>query len=108
MPVYVTIASEMLARKLPHVGAMPQWMFCHTTSQCRSSQTPRITSASCVTRSTIARKTLMALDSWMPTMFRTISRPVRVTAARACGSGSWNVWNSGTYWPNTPRYEMAV
>src|SRR5712691_12512597 len=98
----------MLARKLPQVGATPQWMLLMTTCQLSRNTTPRMTRANWVTRSTMAKKMLMKLDSWMPRMFSTISRPVRVIAANACGSGCWNEWNRGTYLANTPRYEMAV
>src|SRR5713101_3715693 len=108
MPVYVTIAREMLARKLPHVGATPQWMLLMTTCQLSRNTTPRMTRANWVTRSTMAKKMLMKLDSWMPRMFSTISRPVSVTAASACGTGCWKLWNRGTYLPNTLRQEMAV
>ncbi len=98
----------MLARKLPHVGATPQWMLVMTTCQLSRNTTPRMTRANWVTRSTMAKKMLMKLDSWMPKMFSIISRPVSVTAAIECGTGCWKLWNSGTYLPNTPRYEMAV
>jgi hypothetical protein len=46
MPVYVTIAIEMLARKFPHVGATPRWMFWMTVRMLRSRTRPRMTRTS--------------------------------------------------------------
>ncbi len=63
MPVYVTMAMEMLARKLPHVGARPQWMFLRTTSILSKKKMPRITSANWVIRSVKASTRFRALDS---------------------------------------------
>src|SRR5215472_9548281 len=62
MPVYVTIAIEMLARKLPQVGATPQWMLWITTGMLRSSQTPSVTSTTCVPRSSSASTRFSRLD----------------------------------------------
>src|SRR5437879_2376562 len=104
MPVYVTMAIEMLARKLPQFGATPQWMLLRTTPMLSRKKIPRITSANWVTRSVRASARLRALDSWMPTMLMTMRSAIITTVAP-----TWSVsfvlssLNSGTYLPKTPR-----
>ena len=81
MPVYETIAMETLARKLPQVGATPQWMLRITVWMSSSRKIPRMTRTTWVTRSSMARDRLRTLDSWIPTTFTTASTTIRTTVA---------------------------
>src|SRR5258708_37297908 len=108
MPVYVTIAIEMLARKLLQVGATPRWMLWITTSILSRKKRPRMTRANCVIRSVMASTRLSALDSWMPMTLTTSRRPISTMVAPMChGSEDRNSPNNQKYLPNTPRQLIA-
>ncbi len=84
IPVYVTIAMEMLARKLPQVGATPQWMLSMTTWMLSSRISPRITSTTWVIKSMNASPRFRALDSWIPMMLMTMRNAMRAMVAPTC------------------------
>ena len=104
MPVYVTIAMETLAKKLPQLGATPRWTLLMTVRKLSRKINPRMTSANCVTRSAMARTRLIALDSWMPMTFTTIRTPISATVAVTCDTSSvCKRPKRDRYLPNTPR-----
>ena len=89
------MAMEMLARKLPHVGATPRWMLLITVRKLKSRNAPRITSTNCVTRSSSASIRLTALDSWIPIVLTTISTATTATAAPMCQPGCCSTMRTG-------------
>ena len=77
-PVYASIAIGIAIANCDHVGATPQWMLSAITSGLKTRMKPRITSSTCVAKSTTASVTLSFAASWTPTMFSATSTTMTI------------------------------
>ena len=70
IPVYAIMPTGIASRNALHVGATPQCTLLHRTCGWKIRKKPRLTSSSCVAKSTIASAMFSFAASWTPTMLR--------------------------------------